>query len=124
MPNAANIVLNDGTADVTFSPDLVTGTHVQYQNLAEGTLAKRGLFHFDRPSSGSDVRRAFRINYPVVVGTDSNGNEIVKQITFKGEMVSPKEASVAQRSKCLALAQDAAGDAGVIAIFSNPEWVW
>lgn len=123
MPNAANLVLNDGTANVTFSPDMVTSTHVQYQNLAVGTLALREMAHFDRPASGKDVRRSARINTPVEV-TLADGTKVVKMVTVKIEEISPSDVPVAARARCRVLAANMLIHADTVKVFDNPEWVW
>lgn len=123
MPSAAALIINDGTANVTFSPDSVTSTHVQYQNLAVGTLALREMFHFDRPSSGKDVRRSMRINYPIEV-TLADGTKVVKQITVKVEEISPPDVPVAARTRCRVLAANGLIHADTVKVFDNPEWIW
>lgn len=122
MPSAAAIILNNGTVDVTFSPDSVTATHVVQQNLAEPVLAMRQLFHLDRPIS-KDVRRAFRINLPVEV-TLASGEKVIKTVTFKGEMVSPTDVPALSRTQVRVMASNALKHAAVVAVFDNPEWVW
>lgn len=123
MPAAANVIINDGTANVTFSPDSVSGTHAQYQNLAVGTLALREMIHYDRPASGKDVRRTFRVNTPVEV-TLADGSKVVKQITVKIEEISPSDVPVAARTRCRVLAANGLIHADTVKVFDNPEWVW
>jgi hypothetical protein len=123
MPNAAPITVNNGTDDVTFSPDSVTGTHTVFQDLSEAALVKRALLHFDRPQKSNDVRRSVRVNVPFVE-TDASGKEVLKQVTLKVEMISPASATGAHRSACLSLGSDLLDHSFVKAVFNNPEWVW
>lgn len=123
MPAAANMIINDGTANVTFSPDSVSATHAQYQNLAVGTLALREMFHFDRPQSGKDVRRSFRVNTPVQV-TLADGTVVVKMVTVKVEEISPSDVPVAARTRCRVLAANGLIHVDTVKVFDNPEWVW
>lgn len=124
MPNNAPIVVNDGTSDVTFSPDSSSSTHVQLQNLAEAVLARRELLHFDRPSSeNGTVRRSIRINVPYVE-TDASGMEIMKMISFKGELVAPTTSSKALRTRVRVLAANTLQSVTAEAVMDNPEWFW
>lgn len=123
MPSANVISLNDGTNVVPFSPDAVSATHVVYQNLSEGVLANRELMHYDRPASGKDVRRSVRINTPVEV-TLADGSVVTKIVTFKGELISPKEVPAAARTRCRVLGAAALVHADTVKVFDNPEWVW
>lgn len=123
MPAAANMIINDGAANVTFTPDMVTSTHVQYQNLAQGTLALRDMIHFDRPSSGKDVRRSFRVNTPIEV-TLADGTKVVKTVTFKCEEISPSDVPVAARARCRVLAANGIINADAVKVFDNPEWIF
>lgn len=125
MPNTAAISINDGTAAVVFSPDSVSSTHVVMQNLAVAALDKRELLHYDRPAqSKGDVRRTIRVQTPIVVGTDAQGKEIIKMITFRGEEISPVEATGAQRLRVRTLASNGLVHASTVAVFDNPEWFW
>lgn len=124
MPSNAPIVVNDGTSDVTFSPDSASGTHVQLQDLSEPVLAKRELLHFDRPSSEKEqVRRSIRINVPYVE-TDASGVEVLKMASFKGEFVSPTTAPKAVRTRVRVLAANALESTATQAAVDNPEWFW
>lgn len=123
MPNAAPMTINDGAAPVTFSPDSVTATHAQYQNLAVGTLALREMVHFDRPANGKDVRRTFRVNTPVEV-TLADGTKVVKMVTVKVEEISPSDVPAAARTRCRVLAANGLIHADTVKVFDNPEWVW
>lgn len=123
MPSAANMTINDGTANVVFSPDSVTSTHVQYQNLAVGTLALREMVHYDRPANSKDVRRTFRVNTPVEV-TLADGTKVVKMVTVKVEEISPSDVPAAARTRCRVLAANGLIHADTVKVFDNPEWVW
>lgn len=123
MPSANTMSISDGTAPVAFSPDSVTSTHVQYQNLAQGVLALRELLHFDRPASGKDVRRSMRVNTPIEV-TLADGTKVVKAITYKIEEISPSDVTVAARTRCRLLAANGLIHADAVKVFDNPEWIW
>lgn len=124
MPQNAPIVVNDGTSDVTFSPDSSSSTHVQLQDLSEAVLAKRELLHFDRPASESaQVRRSFRINVPYVE-TDSSGVDTIKMASFKGELVRPSTAPKSVVTRVRVLAGNVLTSAAAVASFDNPEWFW
>lgn len=124
MPQNAPIVINDGTSDVTFSPDSSSSTHVQLQDLSEAVLAERGLLHFDRPSSeGSQIRRSIRINIPYVE-TDASGVEVMKMASFKGEFVSPTTAPKSVRTRLRVMASNGLLSSAAVAAVDNPEWFW
>lgn len=123
MPNANTMNINDGAVAVAFSPDSITSTHAQYQNLAQGTLALREMIHFDRPASSKDVRRSFRVNTPVEV-TLADGTKVVKQVTVKVEEISPADVPVAARTRCRVLAANGIIHADTVKVFDNPEWMW
>jgi hypothetical protein len=124
MPNTAPIVLNNGTADVTFSPDSASSTHVRLQDLTQGVLAQRQSLHFDRPSSESTtVRRSIRVNLPYVV-TAADGTETIEQVSFKGELVAPTTSPKAIRTQVRELGAAALNSATAEAVLDNPEWFW
>lgn len=123
MPAAANLSINDGTAAVVFTPDSITATHVQYQNLAQTNLSLRELAHFDRPSSGKDVRRSFRVSTPVSV-TLADGTVVIRTVTTKVEEISPVDVPVAARARCRVLAANGIIHADAVKVFDNPEWVF
>lgn len=124
MPSNAPIVINDGTSDVTFSPDSGSSTHVQLQDLTEPVLARRELLHFDRPSSETGtVRRSIRLNIPYVE-TDSSGVETLKQVSFKGEFVAPSTSPKSVRTRVRVLAANALESTAAVATVDNPEWFW
>lgn len=123
MPSAAALTINDGTANVVFSPDSVTATHVQYQNLAQPSLALRELFHYDRPATSKEVRRSMRVNCPYEI-TLSDGTKVIKTVTYKVEEISPPDVTSAQRLRARTLAANGLINAASVALFDNPEWVW
>lgn len=124
MPNTAPITINDGTSDVVFSPDSVSSTHVQLQDLTEPVLAKRELLHFDRPASEKgQVRRSVRINVPYVE-TDASGVETIKMVSFKGEVVAPSTSPKSVRTRVRELAAASLNHATAEAVIDNPEWFW
>lgn len=124
MPNAQPIAIKkNGTDTVTFSPDSVSGTHVQYQDLSEDKLTLRKLFHFDRPVRAKDVRRSLRINLPVNV-TLQSGEVVTRLVSMKVELVSAADVPKVSRTEIRTLAANALVDPAVIAVFDNPEWVW
>lgn len=125
MPSTKALVVNDGTNDITFSPDSVTGTHVQFQDLSQAVVQQRSLLHLDRPANGkaSEIRRSIRINVPYAV-TNADGSVAVKQLSIKVEAVSPSDTTVAQRASLRALASHALTNVDVAAVFDNPEWMW
>lgn len=124
MPNNAPIVINDGTSDITFSPDSSSNTHVVLQNKAVGVIAQRELVHFDRSASESTtIRRSIRVNVPKVY-TDSQGVETTKIVSYKIEEVADRETDQAHRGRAKALAEGALASAQADAVFVDPEWFW
>lgn len=124
MPNTAPITINDGTSDITFSPDSASSTHVVLQNQAVSVIAERELLHFDRSAQeGTQVRRSIRLNMPYVE-TDANGAEATKFISVKMEMVAPKTSSVTNRVRAKTIAEGAFASSQADAVFTVPEWFW
>lgn len=123
MPNTAPIVINDGTSDVTFSPDSVSSTHAVFQDLDATVLAQRELLHYDRPASEKgQVRRSIRLNVPYVEVV--NGVNVIKMVSFKGEMVAPSTSPSGTRTRVRKLASAALNNAISQSVFDNPEWFW
>lgn len=124
MPALVPVAINDGTSNVTFSPDSASTTHAVLQDLGEVVLAKRALLHYDRPlNEKSQVRRSVRINVPYTE-TDELGKVVVKMASFKGEFVSPPTAPKAIRTKVRTLAANALIAAPTSSTVDNPEWFW
>lgn len=124
MPNASPITLNDGTSDVTFSPDVVSSTHVRFQDLSEGRIDLRKLVHFDRPTGTGAIRRSVRINTPLP-RSDGNGNALPPLMaSVKVEFVAPTASTLVEREAIVKLVADSLSKAAVTGIFTSPEWVW
>lgn len=124
MPSNAPIVVNDGSSDITFSPDSSSNTHVQLQNKGVGVIAERELMHFDRSASEAQtIRRSFRVNVPKVY-TDSNGAETIKIVTYKIEMIAERDTDQAHRERAKTLAEGGFATAAADACFVVPEWFW
>lgn len=124
MPALVPVAINDGTVNVTFSPDSASTTHAVLQDLGEVVLAKRALLHYDRPlNEKSQVRRSVRINLPYTE-TDELGKVVVKMASFKGEFISPPTAPKAVRTKVRTLAANAMIAAPTSSTVDNPEWFW
>lgn len=125
MPNAAPITITDGTTTFyVVSPDSVTGTHVQYQDLTEANLNLRTLLHFDRPSNGQKQnRRTIRLNVPME-RTDAGGATYIEQGTGRAEFIYPASASVSERKNIREALAYAILTAEAEAVVDNPEWVW
>lgn len=123
MPAANIITINDGSANVAFTPESISTTHVLYQNLGQANAALRELVHYDRPAKSADVRRSFRTNMPVEV-TLADGTKVVKWITFKTEMVSPLDVPVTSRNRARVIHANGMIHADTVKIFDNPEWVY
>lgn len=126
MPSAAAITVTDGTTPKTFSPNDVGRTSAGYQDLTVTDLQSRGELILDRPSNESTAsirRRQVRLvlKFPY---TDSKGVVTIKPITFTGSVVSPVEATPAQRAQVRKYAAAALANADIVAAFDNPEWVW
>lgn len=122
MPNTSPIIVNDGSVDVTFSPDSVTGTHVLLANQAALALNKRELLHYDRPANGNTLRRSIRLNVPLTRVVASG--DVIEMGSFKGEFVFPPGSTVAERQRILALAISSLSAAATTATVVNPEWFW
>lgn len=125
MPNAATMAISDGTTTLyTLSPDSVSATHVQFQDLSEPVLEKRVLFHFDRPSNGQKQnRRTLRINVPME-RTDPAGVTYIEQGTGRAEFIYPKSATVAERKQIREALAYAILHPTSEAVVDNPEWIW
>lgn len=124
MPNAAPITLNDGVSDVVMSPDVVSSTHVRFQDLSEGVVSERKLLHFDRPAGNGAIRRSVRINTPLP-RQDGVGNALPPLMaSVKVEFVAPTGSTAAERQALVALISGALSQASVTSIFESPEWVW
>lgn len=124
MPALVPVAINDGIANVTFSPDSASATHAVLQDLGEAVLAKRALLHYDRPQNEkSQVRRSVRINVPYTE-TDELGKTVVKMASFKGEFVSPPTAPKAVRTRVRTLAANAMTATPTSSTVDNPEWFW
>lgn len=122
MPNTSPIILNDGSADVTFSPDSVTGTHVLLTNQAAASLDARELLHFDRPANGNTLRRSLRLNVPLPRNTAAG--VVMEMGTFKGEFIFPAGSTAGERERILSLAIAGLSAAATTAAVVNPEWFW
>lgn len=124
MPNAAPIVVNDGTSDVTFSPNSVSATHYELQNLAQATIGLREIMHIDRPANdGKETnRRSLRFNVPYheTVGDVT----VTKMATVKVEVICAANAPAAIRKRVRELAVSGADSSAFAAMVENPEWVW
>lgn len=123
MPAAQNMSISDGTAPVVFTPESISSTHVVLQNLAQPRLDLRELLHFDRPAKAKDVRRSFRINYPIEV-TLADGAKVVKMVTFKGEEISPADVPADARTRVRVMAANALTHVDTAKVFDNPEWMF
>lgn len=122
MPNAAQIVLTVGSETLTFTPDSVTGTHVLFQNAAQGALNKRELLHFDRAVGSKTIRRTQRVNVPLVRTVD--GAEVMKMGTVKIEYVLPDDSTQAERERLIGIVKALAGDATASSVVAVPEWFY
>lgn len=123
MPNTSPITVNDGTADVVFSPDSVTGTHVLFANQSATSLEMRELLHVDRPANGNTLRRSIRLNVPLE-RTNASGEVLIEQCSAKVEFVFPASSTRAERDRLIALAQNAIQNSSLTASVANPEWFW
>lgn len=126
MPQTAPVVINDGTADVTFSPEMVSSSHVAFQNVAQGNLALRELLHFDRPATdGKEThRRVLRVNVPYTITDPSTGLSVTKMASFKGECIIPISAPASVRKRVRELGSAGVGSAQYTAAVETPEWFW
>lgn len=125
MPNAAPITLNNGSEDVTLSPDSVSATHVLHQDLDTAVLNERILLHFDRPARDNGVvRRTVRLNVPLA-RVDALGNPMAPQMmSARIEYVAPQGTTVSDRQLLAALIASAASHAAIKSLITTPEWVW
>lgn len=120
MPNAAPIALTIGEETLTFTPDSVTGTHVLFQNSAQGALNKRELLHFDRAVGSKTIRRTQRVNVPLTRTVD--GVETMKMGTVKIEYVLPEDSTQAERERLVGIVQALAGNSVAASVIVVPEW--
>lgn len=126
MPQTAPVTINDGTADITFSPDSVSSSHVSFQNMAVASLPLRELLHFDRPSNdGKEThRRVLRVNVPYQVTDPATGLTVTRMATFKGETIVPVDAPSSVRKRVRELGSAGVDSAQYTASVESPEWFW
>lgn len=126
MPQTQQIVINDGTADVTFSPEMVSSGHVAFQNAAQPNLALRELLHFDRPANdGKEThRRVLRVNVPFQVTDPTTGLTVTKMASFKGECICPADAPASVRKRVRELGSAGLDSTQYTASVETPEWFW
>lgn len=124
MPNTSPLTLNDGTAEVVFSPESVTATHVLYQDLSAATLEERSLLHFDRPSGRKkNERRIMRINRSTT-HTQADGTSVIETGTVRVEIIPNPSATATDRAALRALGASILNNTEIGKVVDNPEWFW
>lgn len=126
MPQTQQVVLKDGNASITFSPEMVSAGHVAFQNTAIPDIALRELLHFDRPANdGKETnRRVLRVNVPYQVTDPKTGLTVTKMATFKGECICPSDAPSSVRKRVRELGASGLASAQYAAAVETPEWFW
>lgn len=94
MAQIANIVINNGTADVTFTPMSKDGLDVKWSKPdVSADLNKRIQLVGYPVKSGTNRKQDVRIQYPFSY-TNPNGVVSTKTITLKATLSAPLEATV------------------------------
>lgn len=124
MPNLAPFNVNNGTVDVSYRPDSVTGTNVLfYEDDETKQLAELGKVNYDRPAKGDTLRRTCRINVPHKINEGTSEEQTI-WLTGRIEYVIDKRATKAMRDDLIARVTSLSSASATVATISTPEWFW
>lgn len=124
MPQATAItVVNLTAGDKTFTPLEISAPSATYEDLSGSALDARYALHLDRPLKSNEVRRTYRLKYPVVRPVDGV-DTVVGIRTGIVSVITPRICTAAERAEVLADLGAVATDSSVQAVFNTPEWVY
>lgn len=123
MPSTSPVVITVDAVQYTFSPESVTGTHVQFVDRVPAALDEQAILHVDRPAANKEtVRRSFRLNQPLVRTVDNV--KTVKQASAKTEFVFPTDSTEAERDLVVQKHIEALKLQYLQSVATVPEWFW
>lgn len=125
MPQAANVVINDGSSDVTFKPKAVDGGLATFQDdtssLVSGRPEITASHRLAKSSAPAKTRLVLKVPVEEIVDSVT---QVTRESTVIIEVLTSPESSSAERTALRTLAADLLGDAIVASMIDDGERVW
>lgn len=127
MPQAAPVVLTDGTTPRTFTPDVINDVHgkSRFRTTDQATFGSQSVYELTRGFTSLNEKPKSKLEY-VVSHTDSESGQVIvdHKAYVNVEATIPKGMSDSDRATLMALAKDQFDNALFAALFGTGEATW
>lgn len=123
MPQATALTLNNGTADVVFTPVSISPTQAVFQDEAQGVIAKRSQVILDKPATEmAEIRRGGRVK--TVASRTVADVEKLLQGTLAINVTTHREMTKAERTQLRKLGVALLDSLLFSDVVDTPTWVF